>query len=53
LFGLAAAVTLTTTRPYPAIAGEPQAVGGYLPPSGVEDFVKFVPDKQKTPVRVF
>lgn len=34
-----------------ALAAQAAAVGSYLPASGVEDFVLFVPDKNKTPVR--
>lgn len=33
----------------PASKGQTPQVGTYLPPAGVEDFVEFVPDAQKTP----
>lgn len=38
--------------PQDALAGQVAAVGTYLPPSGIEDFVLFVPDKARTPVSV-
>lgn len=55
LAGAAASlVALNAAQPMAVKAAPPAsqtAVGTYLPPAGVEDFVLFVPDSKKTPVR--
>ena len=52
---LAAALTLSTSaqpaHALPASKGSLPDVGSFLPASGVEDFVEFIPPKGKTPVR--
>lgn len=52
LAALSAVVVSVAVAPQDALAGQVAAVGTYLPPSGIEDFVLFVPDKARTPVSV-
>jgi hypothetical protein len=51
LEGLAIGAGSIALGAQPALAGRPATVETYLPPAGVEDFVLFVPDAKKTPVR--